>query len=210
MNNNQHPMPALTEQQRDKAIAFNLRRIASLENAIAVYDPLDGVDRESAINDWQFEILNHQIALATLTAEPFGWTTGKPHRDTGDATIKAADGKGRFPIYTSPPALAMRLPESVDVHHAPPAYSNAGANTWMHGANWMLAKVKRLNTTAVTEPALKPEDHAVIREIFMRTGFTISESQAELTPYVYYAATHLLHSAGYEVKRLEGGDYVAC
>lgn len=69
MNRNKYPMPALTEQQRDKAIAFNLRRIASLQNAIEVFDPLDDVDRESAINDWQFEILNHQITLAALTAE---------------------------------------------------------------------------------------------------------------------------------------------
>ena len=43
-------------------------------------------------------------------------------------------------------------------------------------------------------PVVMPE-RAVIREVFMRNGFTIKEGQDDLKPYVYAAAEELLRLA---------------
>lgn len=105
MSNEQILMPNLTETVLAQLVYDCKKEIAHLQEHIAICErqrpPVPTVKAMSML-------LRQQITLATLTAKPFGWTTGKPHRDTGDATIKNADKEGRFPLFTLPPVLVLK------------------------------------------------------------------------------------------------------
>lgn len=76
--------------------------------------------------------------------------------------------------------------EMFDEH---PSSCDCGSTIYIRGVTY----------TAQPVPVLKPVDKSVIREVFMRNGFTIKEGHHDLKDYVFSAAFELLSEAGYPI-----------
>lgn len=150
-------MMQLTEEQR-KALIDWAKKYILVTNRTVELHPND----ESA----KANLALLKIALSSLTAEPVGYTvvTGagntlfRKHKPRKRVTNEAA-----IPVYTSPPAPALRIPECFHrlLNHA---YGMSMGNDWNKGTmaghhrqkliNAVAEcreEVKRLNTTAPAE-----------------------------------------------------------
>lgn len=124
-------MPMLTDKQREEAIT-------RCEYLLTALTP-GGTD-----------YLTVQIALASLTAEPFAWHHGDITEDYLSNLSSVKTGSNVMPLYTAPPVPAMKLPEKVSCDGFNPKEWGEARNLGQcEGWNACIYESKRLN--GVTE-----------------------------------------------------------
>lgn len=98
MENKQHPMPVLTEEQRNDVIHHAIEEVRLKSEHIARLEK--NMPGQFNLARYQVELMTAQIALACLTAKP--------------NQIGALDDRGdeyRLTFYTSPPVPVLKLPD---------------------------------------------------------------------------------------------------
>lgn len=155
-------MMQFTEEQKKTLIADCEMEIAHFKKVMAEWDL-----HPTSQAEYESHLIRQEIALAALTAKPFMYgimdADGAAHMDECCVSTSLAG------VSDSVDVLNEELTEEGDPQYKPVALFTA---------------------PIVVTPLEINKD--VIREIFMRNGFTIKEGQSDLKNYVYAAAYELL------------------
>lgn len=127
----------LTEEQKAARIDFIKEVLSSIPS-----------DDKSGVVEKTVDAL--QIALASLTAEPFAVVT----KNEGEVTVELLNGcaDGEYDLFTAPPAPALRLPERVTAQDMRESLNipmhEDEAQAAANGFNQALLEVSHLNAAA--------------------------------------------------------------
>ncbi|WP_241606862.1 hypothetical protein [Rosenbergiella epipactidis] len=128
-------MIALTQEKREELIKYYGTLIDWSDDRLS--SDLSDFDR-GAIESSK---LMTEIALASLTAEPFGWEIAGSIFPTLGEALKPGYRGTPEPIYDEPPVPEIKLPEPIPAMGMDSEYDTGHNDGW----NECLAEVKRLN-----------------------------------------------------------------
>lgn len=96
-----------------------------------------------------------RIALASLEAEPWGYTSGIRHPELDGAVVRDKQGVNQFPVYLAPPAPVVKLPSETVIHSEMDFIRKEKAKS----RNETIAEVLRLNSSDTDSIDTTPQQY---------------------------------------------------